>query len=47
MAKTNGSKLWYTLNTVGRQTPFLEVAGIFAHWIAEREAGRRVVGTYG
>lgn len=35
-------KLWYTLNTVGRQTPFIEVAGVFAHWIAEREAGRKL-----
>ena len=35
-------KLWYTLNTVGRQTPFIEVAGIFAHWIAEKEAQRRL-----
>src|SRR5207237_4772929 len=32
-------RLWYTLNTVGRQTPFAEIAGIFAHWIAEKEAG--------
>lgn len=36
-------KLWYTLNTVGRQTPFIEVAGIFAHWIAEKEAGRKLL----
>lgn len=36
-------RLWYTLNTVGRQTPFIEVAGIFAHWIAEKEAGKRLV----
>lgn len=36
-------KLWYTLNTVGRQTPFIEVGGIFAHWVAEREAGRRLL----
>lgn len=36
-------RLWYTLNTVGRQTPFIEVAGIFAHWVAEREAGRRLL----
>ena len=36
-------RLWYTLNTVGRQTPFIEVAGIFAHWIAEREAGRKLL----
>jgi intracellular multiplication protein IcmP len=34
-------RLWYTLNTVGRQTPFVEVAGIFAHWIAEKEAGKK------
>lgn len=36
-------RLWYTLNTVGRQTPFIEVAGIFAHWVAEKEAGRKLV----
>jgi len=36
-------RLWYTLNVVGRQTPFAEVAGIFAHWVAEREAGRRLL----
>ncbi len=35
-------RLWYILNTVGRQTPFVEVAGIFAHWLAEKEAGRRL-----
>lgn len=33
-------KLWYMLNTVGRQTPFCEVAGPFAHWTAEKEMGR-------
>lgn len=36
-------RLWYTLNTVGRQTPFVEVAGIFAHWVAEREASRKLM----
>lgn len=36
-------RLWYTLNVVGRQTPFIEVAGIFAHWIAERDAGRKLM----
>lgn len=36
-------KLWYTLNTVGRQTPFVEVAGIFAHWVAELEAGKKLL----
>jgi intracellular multiplication protein IcmP len=32
--------LWYTLNSVGRQTAFPEVAGTFAHWAAERKLGR-------
>lgn len=36
-------RLWFTLNTVGRQTPFIEVAGVFAHWVAEKEAGRKLV----
>jgi intracellular multiplication protein IcmP len=36
-------RLWYTLNTVGRQTPFVEVAGVFAHWVAEKEAGRKLI----
>jgi intracellular multiplication protein IcmP len=33
-------ELWFMLNCVGRQTPFCEVAGPFAHWIAEQELGR-------
>lgn len=36
-------RMWYMLNTVGRQTPFAEVAGPFAHWVAEREIGRRLI----
>ncbi|MCC2666742.1 MAG: hypothetical protein K0S63_658 [Gammaproteobacteria bacterium] len=36
-------RLWYMLNTVGRQTPFVEVAGPFAHWIAEKQIGRRLL----
>lgn len=36
-------RMWYTLNTVGRQTPFIEVAGIFAHWVAEKEAGKKLI----
>ncbi len=36
-------RLWYTLNTVGRQTPFIEVAGIFAHWVSEKMAGRKLL----
>lgn len=35
-------RLWFTLNSVGRQTPFTEVAGIFAHWLAEKEFGRKL-----
>jgi intracellular multiplication protein IcmP len=41
--KPRDRRLWYTLNTVGRQTPFIEVAGIFAHWGAEKEAGRKLL----
>lgn len=33
-------RLWYILNNVGRQVAVPEVAGIFAHWIAEKEMGR-------
>ncbi len=36
-------RLWYILNVVGRQTPFVEVAGIYAHWVAENEAGRKLL----
>ncbi len=35
-------RLWYTLNSVGRQTPFAEVAGVFAHWKAEKEFGAKL-----
>lgn len=41
--KPRDRRMWYTLNTVGRQTPFVEVAGIFAHYVAEKEAGRKLV----
>jgi len=34
-------RLWYMLNCVGRQTPFAEIAGAFAHWKAEKVMGRR------
>ena len=33
-------RLWYMLNCVGRQTPFAEVAGPFAHWKAEQTMRR-------
>jgi intracellular multiplication protein IcmP len=36
-------RMWYVLNTVGRQTPFVESAGVFAHWRAEKEMGKRIV----
>lgn len=36
-------RLWYMLNTVGRQTPFVEVAGPFSHWISEKEIGRKLL----
>lgn len=36
-------RLWYMLNTVGRQTPFVEVAGPFAHWMAEKEGVKRLL----
>ncbi len=39
--KTVDRRLWYMLNCVGRQTPFAEVGGPFAHWKAEQAMGRR------
>lgn len=33
-------RLWFLLNCVGRQTPFAEIAGAFAHWKAEKEFGK-------
>jgi len=38
--KTVDRRLWYMLNCVGRQTPYAEVAGPFAHWRAERAMHR-------
>ncbi|MBN2689650.1 MAG: type IVB secretion system coupling complex protein DotM/IcmP [Gammaproteobacteria bacterium] len=31
--------LWYVLNSVGRPTAFVEVAGVFSHWMAEKKLG--------
>lgn len=33
-------RLWYVLNCVGRQVSVPEVAGVYAHYFAERELGR-------
>lgn len=35
-------RLWFMLNCIGRQTAFVEVAGPFAHWLAEKELGRKI-----
>ncbi|MDF1684130.1 MAG: type IVB secretion system coupling complex protein DotM/IcmP [Legionellaceae bacterium] len=34
-------RLWYMLNSAGRQTPYAEVGGAFAHWRAEQVMQRR------
>lgn len=34
--------LWFMLNSVGRQTPHSEIAGPFAHWLAENRMGRKL-----
>lgn len=39
--KVYDRRLWYMLNCVGRQTPYAEVGGPFAHWKAEIQMGRR------
>lgn len=39
--KITDRRLWYMLNSIGRQTPFCEVGGPFAHWKAEKAMGRR------
>lgn len=38
--KAYDRRLWYMLNSVGRQTAFSEVSGAFAHWKAEKALGR-------
>ena len=35
-------RLWYVMNTVGRTTAVVEVAGVFAHWLAEKKLRRRL-----
>lgn len=36
-------RLWFMLNGVGRQTPTVEVAGPFAHWLVEKKLKRPVI----
>ncbi len=36
-------RLWFLLNSIGRQTPYTEVAGPFGHWMAERVYGKKIV----
>ena len=33
-------RLWYVLNSVGRQTSVVEISGAFAHWLTEKKLGR-------
>lgn len=32
-------RMWYMLNSIGRPTTFAEVAGPYAHWLAEKKLG--------
>jgi intracellular multiplication protein IcmP len=32
-------RMWYMLNSVGRQTAVAEISGAFAHWLAEKKLG--------
>lgn len=36
-------RLWYMMNSVGRQTPVVEAAGPFSHWLVEKRLGRKIV----
>jgi intracellular multiplication protein IcmP len=44
--KPRDRTLWYTLNCVGRQVAFVEVAGIFGHWRAEQIASHKLDAPY-
>ncbi len=33
-------RLWFVLNSVGRRTSVVEVAGVYSHWKAEKKVGR-------
>lgn len=36
-------RAWFVLNCIGRRTPVCESAGVFAHWLAEKELGKKSV----
>ncbi|OGT31851.1 MAG: hypothetical protein A3E87_02310 [Gammaproteobacteria bacterium RIFCSPHIGHO2_12_FULL_35_23] len=36
-------RVWFMLNAVGRQTPTVEIAGPFAHWLVEKRLQRKIV----
>jgi intracellular multiplication protein IcmP len=40
--KTRDRVLWYVLNSFGRQTPYIEAAGIFGHFKAEEVANHKL-----
>ncbi len=33
-------RMWFMMNSVGRQTATVEIAGAYAHWLAEKKMGR-------
>lgn len=33
-------RMWFMLNNVGRRSAFIEVAGAYSHWVAEKKVGR-------
>jgi intracellular multiplication protein IcmP len=35
-------KMWFMMNSTGRRTPFVEVAGAFSHWQAEKALHRKI-----
>ena len=35
-------RLWFVLNTTGRQTSVPEVSGVYAHWLAESRLGKKL-----
>src|SRR5262249_47727793 len=35
-------RLWYILNSVGRTTAVVEVSGVYAHWLAEKQLGQSI-----